>query len=242
MTETAAYGSFAGKMIPGDFMRAASTYRDLIGAILKRRQSCTALVIGINGMAGSGKSTLAKELAGLLEQGDIPTCRVSVDDFHHPKKRRYRLGVASPEGYYHHSINYAAFGEGALRPAFEASQFPVRCQTKHFDLERDEEDRRFEMLPERGVLLSEGVFLFRPELANLMHMRIYVHADVEIIMKRVLKRDMSVLGSAEAITARYGDKYLPGEKLYHDEVSPQKLAHILLDNTDPANPVLAYKS
>lgn len=223
-------------------MSAVTVYSDLVGQILKLRPNSRLIVVGINGMAGSGKTTLAEALTGLLEQDGIRTCRVSVDDFHHPKKHRYRRGIASPEGYYHDSINYSAFAEGALRPAFEAMQFPVRCQTKHLDLERDKEDRRFAMLPEGSVLLSEGVFLFRPELANFMHLRVYVHAEVEVILKRVQQRDLNVLGSAEAITARYRDKYLPGEKLYHDEVSPQKLADFLLDNTDPTNPVLSRNS
>lgn len=223
-------------------MSTAHVYDELLEAILKRRLRHPLVVVGINGVAGSGKTMLAKALAGLLEQKNIPTCHISVDDFHNPKEHRYQLGIASPEGYYRHSINYNSFAEGALRPAFQASQFPIRCQTKHFDLDRNEEDRRFEMLQEGSVLLSEGVFLFRPEMANLMHIRIYVHADIEAIMKRVLQRDIAVLGSAEAIAARYHDKYIPGENIYHNEVFPQKLADFLLDNTDPANPNLSRNS
>lgn len=219
-------------------MSAAAAHCQLVEEILRRRSDGRILIVGINGIAGSGKTTLAKSLAELLERKGVRACRVSVDDFHHPKQHRYRRGMASPEGYYHDSVDYGAFAEGALRPAFEATRFPVRCQTRHLDLESDKEDRRFEMLPAGSVLLAEGVFLFRPELVGFMHVRIYVHAELDVILKRVLRRDLDVLGSVEAIAARYRDKYLPGETLYHDEVSPQTLADFVLDNTDPENPVL----
>lgn len=214
-------------------MSASESHRSLADHLTARRLSGRPLVVGIDGRAGSGKTTLAAGLADALGESGIAVCRVSVDDFHNPKRHRYRRGESSPEAYYRDSFDYRAFAEGALRPVFEADRFPVRCQTRLLDLERDEEDVRFQELPGNGVLLAEGVFLLRPELVRYMHVRIFIHADEDVILKRVQRRDLEVLGSLDAVTARYREKYFPGEQLYRDEVAPETLADILVDGNDP---------
>lgn len=217
-------------------MSASETHQRLADHLLARRPQGRPLVVGINGMAGSGKTTLAGALAAALEGRGVATCRVSVDDFHNPKRRRYRRGETSPEGYYRDSIDYRAFAQAALRPVHEASSFPVRCQTKLSDLERDEEELRFRELPEDGALLAEGVFLFRPELLPYLDVRVFLRAEVQVVLERVQRRDLALLGSAEAVTRRYRDKYLPGEELYLAEVAPESLADVLVDNNDPGEP------
>lgn len=217
----------------------AEMHDRLVERIVDARPPGRPVIVGIGGMAGSGKTMLARNLARLLENRGEPVCHVGIDEFHHPKAHRYRRGADSPEGYYRDSFDLHAFAEGALRPVFEAASFPVRFQVRHLDLARDVEDRRFATLPADGVLLAEGVFLFRPELVRFLHLRIHVHADVDVVMERVRRRDLAVLGSLAAIERRYREKYLPGERLYEDEVRPRDLADIVLDNTDPANPVLS---
>lgn len=211
----------------------AEPCRSLAEYLIAHRPSGRPLVVGINGLAGSGKTTLAGALAGALESKGVAALRVSVDDFHRPKRQRYRRGEASPEGYYHDSIDYRAFAEGALRPAFEAGRFPARCQTKLLDLARDEEELRFRDLPKGGILLAEGVFLFRPELVRYLDVRIFVRAEVAVILQRVRQRDRETLGSIEAVERRYREKYLPGERLYLAEVSPERLADVLVDSDAP---------
>lgn len=213
-------------------MLAAEPYESLADHLIARQPPGRPLVVGINGMAGSGKTTLAGALAAVLERKGIESCRVSVDDFHNPRRQRYRRGESSPEGYYHDSIDYRAFAESALRPVFEAERFPVRCQTRLLDLEKDERDLRFAELPARGMLLAEGVFLFRPELLRYLHLRLYLQAKVEVILERVRRRDLATLGSAEAVERRYREKYLPGERLYLAEVAPESLADVLVDGSD----------
>ncbi len=219
-------------------LSAEAVHDQLVDAIMPLRQRHGLVVVGINGMAGSGKTTLAGALVARLRHEGVEVCPVSVDDFHNSRAYRYRRGPLSPEGYYRDSINFDAFRDGVLRSAFEALHFPVSCQTKHWDLERDMADQRNEELAEGSVVLAEGIFLFRPELAQYMHLRIYVHADEAVIIQRVRSRDLALFGSAEATEARYRHKYLPGERLYHAEVAPADVAHFHLDNNDVGKPVL----
>jgi uridine kinase len=41
---------------------------------------------------------------------------------------------------------------------------------------------------------------------------------------------------------RYLSRYVPGESRYLDEVAPERLADLVVDNTDPARPRLVIDS
>src|SRR5688572_9251443 len=121
-------------------MDARDCYLALADFIHASKLAGRALVVGINGVDGSGKTVLADSLARILEERGHGVCRASVDNFHHPRAHRYRLGEESPEAYYHDSIDLEAFADKALRPVFEACEYPVECQTKLRDLPSDRED------------------------------------------------------------------------------------------------------
>ena len=211
-------------------------YQSLVDFILHKKRSGYALIVGINGADGSGKTMLAGNLSRLLKEAGYPVCRVSVDGFHHPRKHRYRRGEESPEAYYHDSINYKAFADKALKPVFKAQTYPVQCQIKLLDLAQDKEDMRFQDVDENTVVLAEGVFLFRPEIYPFLHTTIFVRADFGAILERVKVRDLDTLGSAAKIQERYERKYIPGQKLYFEEIKPEKLADIVIDNTNFESP------
>ena len=62
--------------------------------------------IGIDGVDGAGKTTFGEELRDVLAPSGRPVIRATVDDFHHRKPVRYRLGKESPEGFYRDSYDY----------------------------------------------------------------------------------------------------------------------------------------
>lgn len=49
---------------------------------------------------------------------------------------------------------------------------------------------------------------------------------------------MSLLGGAEEVRRRYQQQYIPGQQLYLQEVQPERLASVVIDNTDPLHLVL----
>lgn len=208
----------------------------LIDFILARKKSDHPITVGINGVDGSGKTVLAGNLTRILEQAGHSVCRISVDDFHHPRQHRYRRGELSPESYYYDSINYEAVANKALKPVFEVQEYPFLCQTKVFDLELDKEDKLFQKIDRDTIILAEGVFLFRPESLPFLNVKIFIEADFKAILERVKIRDIKTLGSAEKIQERYERKYIPGQKLYFEDVNPKNLADIIIDNNDFENP------
>jgi hypothetical protein len=85
------------------------------GAILKL-PAASVVRVGIDGVDGAGKTVFADELARVIETHGRSVIRASVDSFHNPRSRRYRLGRGSPEGFYLDSYDYTRLKELLLDP------------------------------------------------------------------------------------------------------------------------------
>lgn len=77
----------------------AAVLRQVAESVLALSSRATVRV-GIDGVDGAGKTTFADELRDVLTPSRRPVIRATVDEFHHPKPVRYRLGRSSPEGFY----------------------------------------------------------------------------------------------------------------------------------------------
>ena len=54
----------------------------------------------MDGITAAGKTTWAVELAAALHARGRSALHLTLDNFHHPRTRRYRQGRTSPAGYY----------------------------------------------------------------------------------------------------------------------------------------------
>src|SRR5262245_50966122 len=93
--------------------------------------------VGIDGVDGIGKTTLANQLAPIVEALWPPVIRGSVDGFHHPRVIRYRLGKASPEGFFRDSYNYPELKRRLLDPLSPGGS--GRYTLAVFNVETDQE-------------------------------------------------------------------------------------------------------
>jgi uridine kinase len=212
-------------------------YTSLARRIIAAKKSGRPLIVGINGDGGSGKSSLAANLVQSLRDTGFDAQGISIDSFHHPKAYRYRRGAMSPEGYYEDSMDYAAFAD-CLRTITTAKTFPCRYCSKSFDLETDTIDQQFTEVSAEGIIIAEGVFLFRPELQSFFDVKIFLKITEETVMQRVLERDLPLFGDEAGVRRSYEEKYFPAMRLYNKAVSPVALADIVIDNTDYLNPAL----
>ncbi|SDY22509.1 uridine kinase [Geodermatophilus africanus] len=174
------------------------------------------MLVAVDGPGRRGKTTLADRLATRMPG---PVLRVSIDDFLAPREVRYARGELSPEGYYRDSCDLPALVADRLRPvasgAASLGGLPV---------------------PERAVLVTDGVFLHRPELRSRWHLAVYLHVPEEETLRRAAVRDRALMGAE--VERRYRVRYLPGQALYRREVDPAATADVVVDNTDPAAPVV----
>jgi uridine kinase len=67
-----------------------------------------------------------------------------------------------------------------------------------------------------------------------------VHADEAL--RRALVRDEDLFGSPDEALRRYRNRYVPGQRLYLDEVDPVSLADVVIENTDVSSPALRTPS
>jgi uridine kinase len=197
--------------------------------------------IAIDGIDAAGKTTLANELAMVLQSQGRTVIRASIDGFHRPRAERYQRGPASAEGYYADSFDYPALRDELLLPLgptgsrlYRRAVFDFRTDVALIAAE--------ERAPADAVLLLDGVFLLRPELDGLWEYRIFVDVPFAIALHRAMQRDLTLFGSAEAVQARYHERYIPGQRLYFEHVRPQRRADVIVANEDPGDPRLTFQS
>lgn len=189
------------------------------------------LRVGIDGVDGAGKTTLADRLAEVLEARGTRVIRASIDGFHNPRAVRYARGKTSPEGFYTDSFNLAALKHDLLDPLGPRGSGRVRRAV--FDHRTDQAiDAPYESAGRSGVLLFDGIFLHRPELRSYWDLSIFLDVPFAQSYARMAVRD----GSDPDPEAPTNRRYFLGQSFYLKTVGPQKLAHIVVDYADTAQP------
>ncbi|MFL5911583.1 MAG: uridine kinase [Gaiellaceae bacterium] len=167
--------------------------------------------VGIDGVDGAGKTLLAEDVAQLLTTRGRPAVRVSIDQFERTMEERYVRGELSPEGYYLDAFDFLRFREHVLS---------VRA-------------------PGHAVLVCDGVFLHRPELADLWDASIFVEVDLEVAARRGAERNLGVWDdSLDATHERYRVRYMPAQRRYIEAQRPHEQATFVLRNTQLDDPEL----
>lgn len=191
----------------------------------------------IDGADGAGKTVLADELAARVGELGRATIRASIDGFHRPSGERYARYGQSPEGYYRDSFDYEALRDVLLEPLGPNGDLEYRVAM--FDFRTDEPIVEEWTRAERdAVLLFDGVFLLRPQLRDSWDLSIYLRVGWDEVLRRVVARDSSWMGPPKDVRERYLTRYIPGQRLYHDEASPEDVADIVIDNSNFSEPEL----
>lgn len=197
--------------------------------------------IALDGPDAAGKTTLAQELVAPLQGRGRPVIRASIDGFHNPASIRYSRGPISPEGYYYDSFNYEMLVESLLAPLGPGGSRRYRAAV--FDYRTDSAvATETHLAEENAILLFDGVFLLRPEVAVSWDFTVFVDASFEVTLARAQERDAVYLGSREEVRRRYEQRYIPGQKLYFAECRPRERAQVVIDNNDPSKPLIMNDS
>ena len=197
------------------------------------------LFVGVDGVDTSGKTTLADELVESFDDRGpgSSAIRSSIDGFHHPRARRHRRGRESGEGYYQDTFDYAALSAELLEPLSAPAPATYRVET--FDLAADAViDSEPADVPDRPILVLDGVFLQRSELRRYWTLVVYLHCSFDEVIRRARVRDVANFRDADHVERIYRRRYIPGQQLYIRECAPALGAHIVIDNTDFAAPLV----
>jgi uridine kinase len=165
--------------------------------------------VGVDGIDGAGKTWFADDVARVLTRRGIAVQRLSIDDFLAPAIVRYARGRRSPVGYWLDSHDLPRFVRAVTA---EPAGVPA----------------------EGAVLVAYGIFLHRGELQDLWDLTVYLDVPFEVAFTRMARRD----GRSPDPAAKENVRYSEGQRLYLAERDPASRAHLLVDNTDFANPTL----
>jgi len=180
-------------------------------------------LVAVDGVDGAGKTTFCDELAAVLRGQGRAVVRASVDDFHHPRARRWRRGRTSPEGFFLDSFDYERFVDHLLTP-FAAGR-PFR-RASH-DLETDEYvDAEAEVAPPSALLLVDGIFLHRDELVRHWDFSVFLSVDFAVSVGRMALRD----GSPPDPDDPRNRRYVEGQRLYFAACDPVRRADLVIDH------------
>ncbi|WP_242293282.1 hypothetical protein [Bacillus cereus group sp. BfR-BA-01381] len=196
--------------------------------------------VGISGITASGKTTFANELAEEIKKRGLPVTRASIDDFHNPKVIRYAQGKESAKGYYEDAHDYTAFKERLLKPL--GLNGNLQYETISHNLIKDIPVYNTPIFAQPNmVLIVDGTFLLKKDVAHLFDYKIFVDTDFEIARKRGAKRETEAFGSYEEAEKMFLNRYHAACKMYIDEHNPKDCVDVVFRNSDLANPEVIFQ-
>lgn len=196
--------------------------------------------VAVDGVDASGKSVLAAELAEALRGRGRAVVESSIDGFHRPRAERLRRGAESPEGYFLDSFDHARAIACVLAPLGPGGD--RRYWRAAFDVRADAPvDAPLEEAPPDAILVFDGIFLRRPQLAPCFDYAVFVAASFEVTVARAVVRDGPHLGGEAAVRARYARRYVPGQRLYLAACEPEAHADAVVQNDDPDRPTVRFR-
>ncbi|PFS53175.1 uridine kinase [Bacillus cereus] len=196
--------------------------------------------VGVSGITASGKTTFANELAEEMKKLGVPVTRATIDDFHHPRAIRYARGKESARGYYEDAHDYTAFKERLLKPLGPDGN--LQYETISHNLKTDIPVHNEPLRAQNNmVLIVDGTFLLKKDVAHLFDYKIFVDTDFEIARKRGAKRETEAFGSYEEAEKMFLDRYHAACKMYIDKHNPKECADVVFRNSDFNDPVVVFK-
>ncbi len=182
------------------------------------------LIIGIAGGTGSGKTTVVKKLAGLLKKEDIVVIpqdsyykdcshltpeEKAVQNFDHPESIDFDLLIQH--------LKELRSGRDIEQPVYSY----ITCSRSKTETVRVHPCR---------IIIVEGILIFTcARLRKLLDIMVYVDADADDRLSRVISRDIVERGkNVEQVLARYDQtvkpmhlQFIEPSKRYADIIIPQ---------------------
>ncbi len=204
----------------------------LFERITAMHQADRTLLVGLDGLGGAGKSTLAAALCCELADAGLHPVLLHLDDFIHPRAVRYQDAYPEWECYYRLQWRYDYLRNQLLLPAQNGTA--VDALTEFYQLSDDSYRLQTVQIPVGSIVIVEGIFLHRPELAGLFDLTVYVDVPEDVRLSRVLERD-GYIGDQSEIMAKYERRYFPAERFYVQKCKPAEAADLLIQTEKPAD-------
>ncbi|WP_104110514.1 uridine kinase [Arthrobacter sp. N199823] len=208
----------------GNFMRSLAN--EILSRIGPGRR-----FLAVDGVDGSGKTAFTAKLVAELH--DRAVVVIHTDDFLNPSAVRYAKGRTSPEGFWADSYNYSALRDQVLVPLGPTGDGKYSPSSYDSGADRSE-PAPYVQAPMDALVIVEGMFLHRDELAHFWDASVYLDVPFTETAARMAVRNASN-PDPEHPTMR---RYVGGQRLYFQAARPWERATFLVDNTDFSSPKL----
>lgn len=181
------------------------------------------IIIGIAGGTGSGKTTVVRKIVNSLAPGEVvllPQDSYYKDSSHVPAELRQQINFDHPDAFdwplLLQHIQMLKEGKSIEQPVYHYQTSSRLAETIHVE--------------PRSVIIIEGILaLCDPDLRNMMDLKIFVDADPDERLIRVIQRDVVERGrTAEAVMERYTrvlkpmhQQFIEPTKRYADLIIPE---------------------
>jgi len=181
----------------------------------KHHSISQSFVVGINGIDCSGKTTFAKSVSKYFTHHKIENDCLDIDNFNNPaiESATYKAFVSGSwdekdlNKYYKLIINYS----DAIRAVSEyKKKYPL--------------------------VILEGIFIYKPQLADLFDLKIYLDIDISLGRKRFAERRS--LKQDKRPFEIYDEIWMLSHIRYESEVHPKRISDLVIDYNDESKPVL----
>lgn len=181
------------------------------------------IIIGIAGGTGSGKTTVVRKIVNSLAPGEVvllPQDSYYKDSSHVLAELRQQINFDHPDAFdwplLLQHIQMLKEGKSIEQPVYHYQTSSRLAETIHVE--------------PRPVIIIEGILaLCDPDLRNMMDLKIFVDADPDERLIRVIQRDVVERGrTAEAVMERYTrvlkpmhQQFIEPTKRYADLIIPE---------------------
>lgn len=220
----------------GIFDRKLPVFGKIKDNIIARKKPGRLFIVGINGIDCSGKTIFTEALAAFLIAEKHAVEIISLDDFHNPRRIR-NSGKDPVESYYDRGFDFRTLVESILSPVKEKQEYSISLTLLDLHTDRYEIHKSYSF-DKNTIVLLEGVYLFRRELAPYIDYKIFLDIPLEESRRRAAVRDVPIFG--EEILSKYDEKYIPLQSRYLQEYPPFDVADLIIDNSNWEYPVINY--
>jgi uridine kinase len=191
---------------------------DIVERIAAMSPGRSTIVVAVDGCGGAGKTELACALACALAEIGERTDVIHFDDFFLPSALRVKgPGSDKPIGA---DFDWERLRDQVLVPlrAGEVASYA------RYDWELDALGEARTVAP-GCIVIVEGVYCSRRELAPLYDLRIWVDCPRHLRLRRGIERD------GEASRVRWELDWMPAEDRYVEQHQPDEMADIVVSGT-----------
>jgi len=181
----------------------------------KHRSINQSFVVGINGIDCSGKTTFAKSVSEYFTHHKIENDYLDIDNFNNPAI------------------------ESATYKAFVSGSWDEKDLNKYYKLIINYSDAISavsEYKKKYPLVILEGIFIYKPQLADLFDLKIYLDINISLGRKRFAKRRS--LKQDKRPFEIYDEIWMLSHIRYESEVHPKRISDLVIDYNDESKPVL----